>query len=82
MNCFPCVLIISLKVMNRITKSIERKTKSNVRSLLEKVELSDKFDCDMCIIMVRSHYDVNDLTNDFIGKNKEKLRGVLRPVLP
>jgi hypothetical protein len=68
--------------MNRLTKSIKRKTKRKVRSLLEKVEVSGKFDWEMCIIIVRHHYDVNELTNHFIKKNKEKLRTVLRSVLP
>jgi hypothetical protein len=67
--------------MNMLTKSIKRKTKGKVKSLLENVEVSDKFDWEMCIVMVRHHYDVNELTNLVIKKNKEKLRVVLRPVL-
>jgi hypothetical protein len=33
-------------------------TKSKEMSLLEKVEVSDNFDWEMCIVMVRHHYDV------------------------
>jgi len=50
--------------------------------LLEKVQVSEKFEWEMCIVMVRHHYDVNEPTNYFIKKNKEKCREVLRPVLP
>jgi hypothetical protein len=67
--------------MNTLTKCIKRKTKRKVMSLLEKVDVSDKFDWEMCIVMVRHHYDVNELINHFIKKNKEKLRAVLRPAV-
>ena len=50
-------------------------------SLLEKVEVSDKFHWEICIVMVRHHYDVNELKHHFIKKNKDKLRGGSRPVL-
>jgi len=54
----------------------------NVMPLLEKVQVSDKFEWEMCIVMVRHHYNVNELTNHFIKKNKEKSRELLWPVLP
>ena len=51
-------------------------------SLLEKIAVSDKFEWEMCVVMVRHHYDVNELTYHFIKKNKEKLRGVLKASAP
>jgi hypothetical protein len=68
--------------MYMLTKSLRIKTQRKVMSLLKKIEVSDKFDWKMRIAMIKYDYDVNEFTICFIKKNKEKLRGVLRPVLP
>jgi hypothetical protein len=51
-------------------------------SPLKKVEVSDKCIWKMRTAMVKYHYDINELTIGFIKKNKAKLRGASRPVLP
>jgi hypothetical protein len=70
MKCCPCVLIVSKTVTNLLTESTKIKIKRKEMSLLEKVEVSDKFDWEICIMMVRHHYDVNELTDNLIKKYK------------
>jgi len=41
-----------------LTKSMKIETKRKEMPLIEKVEVSDNFDQEMCIVIVRHHYDV------------------------